>query len=74
MQPINSQELRSGQEGPATQVHGVFEHQKEVKVANQVPNQLIDNTKGKKKGYCYHNYYATVMTHCYAASTQMTDI
>ena len=49
MQPINSQELRGGQEGPATQVHGVFEHQKEVKMANQVPNQLIDNTEGKKK-------------------------
>lgn len=28
------QELWSGEEGPATQVHGVFKHQKEVEVAN----------------------------------------
>lgn len=38
---INLQELRCGEEGASSQVHGVFEHEEEVEVTHQVPCQFI---------------------------------
>lgn len=46
---LYSQELWCGEEGPAAQIHGVFEHEEEVQMAHQVPNQFIDDTGGERR-------------------------
>ena len=42
---IGLQELWHEEEGASPQVHGVLEHEEEVKVAHQVPYQLIHHPR-----------------------------
>lgn len=39
----NLQKLRRGQKIPSSQVHWISEHQEEIKMSNEVSNELIDH-------------------------------
>lgn len=45
----HSQELWRGEEGASAQVHGVFEHEEKVEVADQIACQLIHKSAQKQR-------------------------